>query len=279
MIVADTPHTASGEHGDVSQTPVVILCGGLGTRLKEETEFVPKPLVKIGEFPVLWHVMKIYQAQGFRKFILLVGHKGEKIKEYFYSYPIHYSDFTLRFHSSGHDFIQHTRPSEDWEVTLIDTGRTSESGVRLKKAAGLLQNSTFMLTYADGVADINLHELLSVHRASGKMATVSAVRPPGRFGELAVSGNVATGFQEKPSSQSGLINGGFFAMEPGVFRFFPDEPMLHFEKDVLPKIAAASELAVYRHPGYWQCMDTLRDMELLNEKWNAGEAPWKIWKD
>lgn len=266
-------------HEDVSQIPVVILCGGLGTRLKEETEFIPKPLVKIGEFPVLWHVMKIYHAQGFRKFILLVGYKGDKIKEYFYSYPVRHSDFTLRFHESGHDFIQHTRPPEDWEVTLIDTGRATESGVRLKKAAGLLQNSTFMLTYTDGVADINLRDLLSAHRSHRKLATVSAVRPPGRFGEITVEGNIAAGFQEKPSSQAGLINGGFFVMEPAVFQFFSDDPMLNFEKHVLPKITASSQLAVFRHPGYWQCMDTLRDMELLNEEWKKGTAPWKIWKD
>lgn len=279
MTDTDQKQDARGEHGDVSDIPVVILCGGLGTRLKEETEFIPKPLVKIGDFPVLWHVMKIYQTQGFRKFILLVGYKGDKIKEYFYSYPVRHRDFTVRFHSDGKDVTYHTAPPEDWEVTLIDTGRTSESGVRLKKAAGLLQNSTFMLTYTDGMADINLHDLLSAHRSYGKMATVSAVHPPGRFGEIAVAGNIATSFQEKPSSQSGLINGGFFVMEPGVFRFFSDDPMLHFEKDVLPTIAASSELAVFRHPGYWQCMDTLRDMELLNEEWKKGTAPWKIWKD
>lgn len=270
---------SSGESFEPSRIPVVILCGGKGTRLKEETEVIPKPLIKIGEFPVVWHVMKIYYAQGFRKFILLTGYKGEKIKEYFYSYPMRHSDFTVRRGAQGDEITYHARPSEDWEVTLVDTGVETEKGGRLKKAAHFIGDTPFMLTYSDGVTNLNLAELVRFHRAHGLLATVSAVRPPGRFGEIAVEGDLVRSFEEKPSRQQGLINAGFFMMEPKVLQSLSDDPMLDLEKDVLPALARESALAVYRHEGYWQCMDTLRDVELLNDTWKRGNAPWKLWNE
>ena len=258
--------------------PVVIFCGGKGTRLKEETEVIPKPLVKIGEYPIVWHIMKIYSAQGFRRFILLVGYKGEKIREYFYHYPLHQSDFTISLKNGARTVRFHdSRPQEEWEVTILDTGLEVETGCRLKRAERFLDRTPFLLTYGDGVADVNIAELLRFHRTHRGLVTVTAVRPLARFGEIRIEGVHATHFWEKMNVQGGLINGGFFAVEPGIFSVLGENPSLNFEKEVLPRIAKARMLTVYPHNGYWQCMDTLRDMEFLNEEWRSGKAQWKIW--
>lgn len=244
------------ENIDKSQIPVVILCGGKGTRLKEETEVIPKPLVKVGGKPILWHIMKIYRAYGFTKFILPVGYKGKKIKEY--------------FHNDNPNL-------DDWQVTVVDTGLDTMTGARLKKIEKFITTPLFMLTYGDGVANVNLDELLSLHLNQGKLVTVTGVRPPARFGELEIDGVGVVSFQEKPQTKTGYINGGFFVMKKDIFKLLPDEETLSLEGGVLPKIAKQGEVVAFRHDGYWQCMDTLRDVEFLNEEWEGGRAFWKIW--
>lgn len=264
---------------NISEIPVAILCGGKGARLKEETEAIPKPLVKIGDHPILWHVMKIYHAQGFRKFVLLTGYKGEKIKEYFYRYPMHHSDFTISFSGGAMRIDYHTLPKEDWQVTILDTGLDTQTGARLKQAKKFIDSGTFMLTYGDGVANVDFKELLKFHQAQGRIATMTGVYPPGRFGMIETYGSKVVNFSEKPKVKEGYINGGFFAIEPKIFKFLSNDPKLNFEKEVLPRLASASHLSVYPHHRYWQCMDTLRDVEFLNEEWEKGNAKWKLWKD
>lgn len=264
-----------------SKIPVVIFCGGKGTRLKEETEIMPKPLVKIGDYPIIWHVMKIYSAQGFQRFILLTGYKGEKIREYFYHYPLYQSDFTLSLANGKRSMVYHnTKPDhqEDWEMTILDTGLEAETGCRLKRAERFLSGGTFLLTYGDGVSNVNLKELLNFHRMHGGVVTVTGVEPPARFGEIRLEGVHAAHFWEKTNVQGGRINGGFMAVEPAIFSALTDNPALNFEKNVLPQLAKEKQLTVYLHHGYWQCMDTLRDMEFLNEEWRSGRAKWKIWE-
>lgn len=261
-----------------NQIPVVILCGGRGTRLKEETEVIPKPLVKIGEMPILWHIMKIYKTYGFARFILPVGYKGEKIKEFFYNYPIFQSDFTIKLCDfSKKEITMHNPKIDDWQVTIVDTGLESMTGTRLKKIEKFIDNDLFMLTYGDGVSNINLDQLLAYHLEKGKIATVTGVRPPARFGELSLDGDRVASFQEKPQIATGYINGGFFVMKKDIFNFLSEKDDLSLEGDVLPRVAEKGELAAFRHDGYWQCMDTLRDVEFLNEEWQKGRAPWKTW--
>jgi len=271
-----SPRGPKNAHADM---PVVIFCGGRGTRLKEETTVIPKPLVKIGEHPILWHIMKSYHAQGFRKFVLLVGYLGEKIKEYFYTYPIHHGSFTIRPGGNGPVINYHQIPVEDWEVTVLDTGIDAETGARLVRAKPYLEQGRFLLTYGDGVADVNLEELLRFHDTHRPVVTITGVHPPSRFGVLEVEGPRAKTFFEKPTSQSSYINGGFFVVEPSIFTFLSDDPKLNFEKDILRRLARESGLAVYPHHGYWQCMDTIRDVEFLNEEWAKGKAPWKVWDE
>jgi glucose-1-phosphate cytidylyltransferase len=258
--------------------PVVIFCGGQGTRLKEETGVIPKPLVGIGERPILWHIMKIFYAQGFRRFVLLVGYKGEQIKHYFYDYPIHMSDFTVRHVNGAREMTFHNAPEEQWEVTVLDTGLTPETGGRLLRARSLLEQGPFMLTYGDGVADVDLQKLLAFHAEHLPTATITGVHPPGRFGEIKTDGPFAEYFLEKPQTGDVHINGGFMVMEPNIFSYMNGSDRLNFEKDVLPSVAKERKMAVYPHHGFWQCMDTLRDMEMLNTLWKRGDAPWKIWK-
>jgi len=267
------------ENNPYSEIPVAILCGGRGTRLKEETEAIPKPLVKVGDQPILWHIMKMYYTQGFRKFVLLTGYKGENIKEYFSKYPLYHSDFTVKFREGRAAITYHTLPKEDWEVTIVDTGLDTQTGGRLKRAERFLNKGTFMLTYGDGVADVELSKLFAFHREHGGLATMTGVYPPGRFGVIQVEGARVVNFQEKPSVREGYINGGFFVLEPGVFPYFSESPSLNLEKEVLPRLAAESHLSVFPHHGYWQCMDTLRDVEFLNDEWARGNAPWKNWTD
>ena len=258
--------------------PVVILCGGRGTRIKEETEIIPKPLVKIGDKPILWHIMKIYNEYGFRNFILPVGYKGEKIKEYFLNYSALQRDFTLDFTRGKKRVVPHTRTEEEWKITIVDTGLDTQTGARIKRVAPYIKGDTFLMTYGDGVANVNIDNLLELHHAQKKVATITGVHPPARFGEIEVKGTLAVNFREKPQLNQGYINGGFLALNRGIFKFLNDNPDLNFEKDVLPVVARQRQLGVFRHDEFWQCMDTVRDMEHLNEIWTTGNIPWKVWK-
>lgn len=257
--------------------PVVIFCGGHGTRLKEETEIIPKPLVRIGERPILWHIMKIYLAQGFRRFILLAGYKNELIKNYFYNYPVQMSDFTVRYENGVRQVTYHSAPVEDWEVTVLDTGLMAQTAARLKRAASFLEKGPFMLTYGDGVSNVDLHKLIAFHQEHKTLVTLTGVHPPGRFGEIHTDGPFATSFWEKPNRAEGYINGGFMLVEPEVLAYISEDESLSFEKHILPDVAKDRKMAILPHDGYWQCMDTLRDMELLNSVWKEGSAPWKLW--
>ena len=251
----------------------VILCGGLGTRLSEETQVKPKPMVEIGGRPMLWHIMKIYERHGFNDFTLALGYKGEVIKDYFLNYHARQSDLTVHLQGGQVDYSNPT--AEDWRVSMIDTGANSMTGGRLLRLKPHLESDgTFMLTYGDGVSDVDLTELLAFHRSHGRMATVTAVRPPVRFGELSIEKNRVTKFQEKPQAGEGWINGGFFVFEPDVFDFISDDSTL-LEREPLEQIAKKGELMVYQHPGYWQCMDTVRDKATLEDLWVNHKAPWK----
>jgi len=258
--------------------PVVILCGGRGTRLKEETEIIPKPLVKIGERPLLWHIMKIYSAHGWNHFILPVGYKGEKIKEYFLNYDILQGDFTVDMKSGGKTVTLEAPVKEQWKVTIADTGLKTEAGARIKLIEPYITGDRFFLTYGDGVSNVDIHELLKFHTEQGKIATVTGVRAPARFGEITMEEDSAASFAEKPRSRQGYINGGFFVLERSIFQFLKKDEWFNFERDALPVLAKERQLAVFRHDGYWQCMDTPRDMELLEEQWQKGSAPWKVWE-
>jgi len=221
--------------------------------------------------------MKIYHTQGFRNFVLLLGYKGEKIKEYFCNYMLYMSDFTLATGRSGATARYHSKPKENWHITFVETGLDTQTGGRLKKAEKYITSPVFMLTYGDGVADVDLSALLTVHRGKKRLATMSGVIPPGRFGEVLRDKGEVIAFNEKPKQSDTLINGGFFALDRNIFKELSDDPTLEFEKHVLPELAKKKQLAVYAHGGYWQCMDTVRDMELLNAEWNVGNSPWKIW--
>lgn len=251
----------------------VILCGGLGTRLSEETQLRPKPMVEIGGRPILWHIMKIYERHGMNDFVLALGYKGEVIKDYFLSYHARQSDLTVHLKSGQVDYSNPT--AEDWHLSLIDTGANTMTGGRLLRLKPYLQSGgTFMLTYGDGVSDVDITALLAFHRSHGRLATVTAVRPPVRFGELSIDEKRVTDFQEKPQAAEGWINGGFFVFEPAIFDFIDDDSTM-LERDPLVQIALKNELMAYHHPGYWQCMDTLRDKQALEELWANGKAPWK----
>ncbi len=252
---------------------IVILCGGLGTRLSEETQVKPKPMVEIGGRPILWHIMKIFERHGFNDFMLALGYKGELIKDYFLNYHARLSDLTVHLKNGQVDYSNPT--AEDWRVSLIDTGASTMTGGRLLRLKPHLQSGgTFMLTYGDGVSDVDLTALLAFHRSHGRLATVTAVRPPVRFGELSIEKNRVTKFQEKPQAGEGWINGGFFVFEPGVFDLIPDDSTL-LEREPLEQLAEKGELMVYQHPGYWQCMDTVRDKATLEDLWVNDKAPWK----
>jgi len=260
-------------------TKVVILCGGLGTRLKEETEIKPKPMVTIGDKPILWHIMKIYAHYGFKDFILCLGYKGGVIKEYFLNYDILNSDFTIKLGQKKTVTVHNTSDESDWSVTLADTGVSALKGARLKKIEKYIKEDSFMVTYGDGVGNINVNKLLDFHRSHGKIATVTGVRAPSRFGELQVKGMQALIFAEKPQSSSGgLINGGFFIFNKVFFDYLTSDDSCDFEKGPLEKIANEGQLMVYTHEGDWACMDTLRDVEYLNGLWQNNEAFWKVWR-
>ena len=253
----------------------VILAGGLGTRLREETEYRPKPMVEIGGRPILWHVMKIFAAHGHTDFVICLGYKGDVIRDYFVNYEERNRDFTVTLGSR--EVETHNQHDEvGWRVTLAETGPTTQTGGRLLRVAPYLGKETFLLTYGDGVADVDLARLLAFHRRQGKLATVTAVRPSSRFGELMIEDGTVSVFREKPQVHEGWINGGFFVFEPGVFDLITGDNE-SLEGGVLNKLAERRQLSVYQHEGFWQCMDTFREMQLLTNAWEAGKAPWKIW--
>ena len=255
---------------------IVILAGGLGTRLAEETEVRPKPMIEIGGYPIIWHIMKIYATQGFKDFFLALGYKGEIIKRYFLDYHRLSGDMTINM-SDGKAAISQVEHIEDWTVNLIDTGQQSMTGGRIKRLEAFLKDETFMVSYGDGVADVNIRELAEFHRSHGKMATVTAVRPPARFGELLINEDLTTQFSEKPQTHEGWINGGFLVFEPQVFDYLPDDNSI-LENDALERLANEGQLVAYRHYGFWQCMDTLRDKRQLEKAWQSKNPPWKIWE-
>ena len=253
---------------------VVILAGGLGTRLAEETEVKPKPMVEVGGFPILWHIMKTYGCQGFNEFFIALGYKGELIKRYFLDYYNLNGDLTVNLATGKADFIQDQ--SDDWIVHLVDTGQNTMTGGRIKRLESHLKNEPFMVTYGDGVANVNLKELVKFHRSHGKLATVTAVRPPARFGELLINEDFTTEFSEKPQTHAGWINGGFLVFEPPVLDYLNGDDSI-MELDMLERLAEEKQLVAYRHYGFWQCMDTLRDKRQLEEAWQSGNPQWKVW--
>lgn len=255
---------------------VVIFAGGYGTRISEESHLRPKPMIEIGEKPILWHIMKQYSHYGFNEFIICLGYKGNMIKEYFANYFLYGADvtFDMRY---GNNMQVHTNMSEPWKVTLVNTGLDTMTGGRLKRVKEYLQNDTFMLTYGDGVSDVNIAELLDYHKSHGKLATVTAVQPGGRFGVLGISEDATVlEFVEKPNTLNVWINGGFFVLEPKVLDYIEGDNTL-FEKEPLTLLAKDSQIAAFKHSGFWQCMDTQRDKQLLESHWESGHAPWKVW--
>ena len=255
---------------------VVILAGGYGTRISEESHLKPKPMIEIGERPILWHIMKIYSHYGFNDFVICLGYKGYAIKEYFANYFLHEADVTFDFRT-GNQHTVHVHSAEPWRVTLVDTGLETMTGGRIKRVASYLENKPFMLTYGDGVADVDIPKLVESHRRGGKLATVTATQPGGRFGALAISPDSdVTSFQEKPVGDGSWINGGFFVVEPSVLGRIAGDATL-FEKEPLEGLARDGQLHAYQHAGFWQPMDTLRDKTHLEELWKSGKAPWKVW--
>ena len=256
---------------------VVIMCGGLGTRLREETEFRPKPMVHIGSKPVLWHIMKIYSHFGFNDFVLCLGYRGEMIKEYFYNYELLNSDFTIRF-DKGKKIEIHGNHSEiKWNVTLAETGESTLKGARLKKVQKYIDGESFMYTYGDGVGNIDIAGLVEFHRQHGKMATLTGVNPAARFGKLTIKGNQVTKFTEKKNIGNERANGGFFVFNKEIFDYLNTDDSCDLEVGTLEQIATEGNLMVYNHPGFWACMDTLRDVEYLNNLWKQDQAAWKVW--
>lgn len=253
---------------------VLLLAGGYGTRLAEETDIRPKPMVEIGGKPILWHIMKVYSHYGFNDFVILLGYKGYYIKEYFANYYLHQSDVT--FDMTTGKMCVHNNASEPWKVTLLDTGLESMTGGRIKRAKEFIENKTFMLTYGDGVSDVNIQELLEFHQRNKTKVTMTAIQPAGRFGALDINSSLVHEFVEKPAGDGNWINGGFIVCEPEVLDLIESDATT-FEKEPLQTLARSGELAAFKHDGFWQCMDTLRDKMHLNELWEKGEAPWKIW--
>lgn len=253
----------------------VILAGGLGTRISEETHLKPKPMIEIGGKPILWHILKMYSSHGVNDFVICCGYKGYLIKEYFANYFLHMSDVTF---DMAHNRMEvHEQKAESWRVTLVDTGEETMTGGRLKRVAKYLQNEdAFCFTYGDGVSDLNISASLAFHRAHGKLATVTAVRPPGRFGSLDIEKDVVRGFVEKPLGDGGRINGGFFVLSPAVIDLIEGDRTV-WELEPMAKLSAAGELRAFEHTGFWQPMDTLREKNLLEDLWASGKAPWKVW--
>jgi glucose-1-phosphate cytidylyltransferase len=253
----------------------VILAGGYGTRISEETQARPKPMVEVGGRPVLWHVMKTYTAHGIHEFVICLGYKGYMIKEYFANYFLHMSDVTFDLRENRMEV--HHRHAEPWRVTLVDTGEATMTGGRLKRIREYVGEESFCFTYGDGLSDVKVPELIAFHHRQGKLATITAVQPPGRFGALDLQQNLITGFREKPQGDGGWINGGFFVLEPRALDTIEGDQTL-WEREPLERLARDGQLAAFRHLGFWQPMDTLRDKLLLESLWASGKAPWKVWR-
>ncbi|CAO3460162.1 Glucose-1-phosphate cytidylyltransferase (EC 2.7.7.33) [Azospirillum argentinense] len=252
----------------------VILAGGMGTRLAEETEIKPKPLVEIGGRPILWHIMKIYSEYGINDFIVCLGYKGYLIKEYFSNYYLHMADVTFDLASNSME-VHHGR-AENWRITLVDTGLETMTGGRVRRVRDFIGDETFCLTYGDGVSNVNIADLIDFHQSHGKLATVTAVRPPGRFGALEIDGTSVTGFREKPLGDGGWINGGFFVMSPKMIDYIEADHTT-LESEPLTRLASDGQLHAFHHDGFWQPMDTIRDRNHLEKLWAGGGAPWKVW--
>ena len=256
---------------------VVILAGGLGTRISEESHLKPKPMIEVGDAPILWHIMKYYSSYGFNEFIICCGYKGYVIKEYFADYYLHRSDVTFDF-ANNNEMSIHNNVAEPWKVTVVDTGLHTMTGGRLKRIQKYVGDQTFMMTYGDGVSDIDLDALLEFHRVHKKAATLTAIQPGGRFGVLDIDDNeTVRQFSEKAKEDGGWINAGFMVLEPEVFDYIEGDDTF-FEKEPLENLALDGKLAAYRHEGFWKCMDTMRDKGMLDELWNSGQAPWKRWE-
>jgi len=254
---------------------VVILAGGAGTRLAEETTVKPKPMVEIGGKPILWHIMKSYAHHGFNEFVVALGYRGDAIKEYFLHYRERASDLSIHL-KSGRIEVRHD-DMEDWTVHLIDTGLDTQTGGRIARLLDFIGPETFMMTYGDGVASLDVRALLEFHRKAGVLATVTAVRPVARFGALVFDGDLVSEFTEKPQTGEGWINGGFFVLEPGIADYLDGRDDCIWEHGPMERLSADRQLAAWRHDGFWQCMDTLRDVRYLNQRWRDGDAPWKVW--
>jgi len=257
------------------QAKVLILCGGMGTRLREETEYKPKPLVEIGGMPILWHIMKHYAQAGFRDFVLALGYKGSMIKEYFLNFEWMSNDFTLNFHTREERVVCHAHNLEDWSITFADTGLKTLTGGRVFKSGKYLEGDYFLATYGDGLSNVDLKALVEFHQRHGKIATVTGVHPPSAFGILETESGLVKSFKEKPSLE-GVINGGFFVFDRRIFDYLDENAVL--EEEPLRRLAASGQLAVYEHPGFWTCMDTFKDVERLNTMWERGERPWLTWE-
>jgi len=257
---------------------VVILAGGLGTRISEESHLKPKPMIAIGDAPILWHIMKIYSHYGFNEFIICCGYKGHIIKEYFADYYLYRSDITFDF-ANDNQMIVHNNIAEPWKVTLVDTGLNTQTGGRIKKVQKYIGDEPFMLTYGDGVSDVNIPKLIEHHKKNGKYVTITAIQPGSRFGVLDITENSEiTRFEEKSKEDGGWINGGFMVLEPEVFSYLNDDPSLIFEREPLEKLAEDGQLVAYKHDGFWRCMDTQRDKLQLEAMLEQGEAPWVLWE-
>ena len=255
---------------------VVILCGGLGTRLREETEYRPKPMVPVGSQPILWHIMKLYATAGHKDFVLCLGYKGEVIKDYFRNYHWNTSNVTIRL--GAHPEIQYhnTHDEEDWTVTMIDTGASTQTGGRLKRALPYIKDDTFLLTYGDGLIDSDINGSIAFHQEHRPVITVTAVQPAGRFGDLTLEGPQIAAFKEKPEQQAAYINGGFFVVDKRIDAYLPGDATI-LENEPMNTLTEEGKICAYRHPGFWQCMDTYREQQLLTGLWQSGHAPWKTW--
>jgi len=252
----------------------VLLAGGLGTRISEESVLKPKPMIEIGGKPILWHIMKMYSTHGVNEFIICCGYKGYVIKEYFANYFIHNSDITFDVQNNKMEI--HQNSAEPWKVTVVDTGEETMTGGRLKRVAKYLGSEDFCFTYGDGVSDINIRQSIEFHKSHGKLSTITAVQPPGRYGALKMNGTKVEAFMEKPKGDGGVINGGFFVLSPKVVEYIKEDATI-WEKEPMEKLASQGQMQAFVHEGFWQPMDTLRDKKHLEELWNTGKAPWKVW--
>ena len=264
---------------NINNNKVVILCGGIGTRLGKETDFRPKPMVEIGGKPILWHILKIYAYHGFKDFILCLGYKGEVIKDYFFNYEILNNDFSVELGKNKLIEIYNNHQEKGWKITLADTGEKALKGARIKRIEKYIDTDEFMLTYGDGLANIDLQDLLKFHRNHGKIGTVTGVHPPSRFGEMIVKNNNVISFTEKPTASEGLINGGFFVFNKKLFNYLTYDDNCDFEMGPLEELAEDGELMMYKLKGEWACMDTYRDMKYLNNLYQENKAFWKVWDD